>query len=418
MIYACQVTALVGIGTVIFVTILSLLVGVASGYFGGKLDFIVQRFVDIWLSFPAIFLILTLLAVLNVRPGISGFFGLGRGPDVGLPAGALFWDTSRARPSSSWRGACARGGASRVVRASVLSTKANPYIEAATVIGATHTRTIFRHVSQHHADSSCSPRCIGHRHPGRATISSLGQGVTNSHLGPDALRADADVRRNHITWRSSRDRHFLAVFGFNMLGDALRTSSTLACGVQVSRRRGKGSRYTRSRETSKTSWPPCLVPPWWNSHTFPAITDLLECRARSRRKPSSLRPPARGSRSQRRRARGSSEERCCRGEARLNLRERLAPHSPAPAPARSQNAARSRSMAARSPSRLASSPPQRVNSPTWSRGGGGLRFGCSFLVISHLVFVVKTRPHARVVKPRCRWRLARSRHSMLTSHPS
>ena len=80
MVYACQVTALVGIGTVLLVMVLSLLVGVLSGYFGGKLDFGIQRIVDIWLSFPAIFLILTLLAVLNVRPGTSVFFGLGRGP--------------------------------------------------------------------------------------------------------------------------------------------------------------------------------------------------------------------------------------------------------------------------------------------------------------------------------------------------
>ena len=62
IIYGAQVTALVGLGTVLFVMVLSLLVGVSSGYFGGKLDFFVQRFVDIWLSFPAIFLILTLLA--------------------------------------------------------------------------------------------------------------------------------------------------------------------------------------------------------------------------------------------------------------------------------------------------------------------------------------------------------------------
>jgi len=76
LVFGCQVTAMVGIGTVILVTALSLLVGVTSGYFGGRFDFFIQRLVDVWLSFPAIFLILTLVAVLKTTSS-DGFFGLG-----------------------------------------------------------------------------------------------------------------------------------------------------------------------------------------------------------------------------------------------------------------------------------------------------------------------------------------------------
>src|SRR5262245_2924746 len=133
--YACQVTAMVGIGTVVLVGVISLLVGVTSGYFGGRFDTIVQRFVDIWLSFPAIFLILKLVAVLHTT-GNLGILGLGRGPDWGPNpnSGPWFWNTfPRTTIVILALGLVLAGGASRVVRGAVLGTKANPYIEAANV---------------------------------------------------------------------------------------------------------------------------------------------------------------------------------------------------------------------------------------------------------------------------------------------
>ncbi|MCK6564442.1 MAG: D,D-dipeptide ABC transporter permease, partial [Dehalococcoidia bacterium] len=65
IVFGAQITGLVGLGTVFLVAFISLVVGVTSGYFGGKFDFGIQRLVDVWLSFPAIFLILTLVAVLQ-----------------------------------------------------------------------------------------------------------------------------------------------------------------------------------------------------------------------------------------------------------------------------------------------------------------------------------------------------------------
>lgn len=229
MVFGCQVTALVGIGTVLFVAILSLLVGVSSGYFSGKYDFFIQRIVDVWLSFPAIFLILTLLAVLNVRPGISGFFGLGRGPDFGPHPGGTdwFWSTfPRTTILILALGLVTAGGASRVVRSAVLATKANPYIEAATVIGATSTRTIFKHIIPNIMATVIvlASLQLGGAILAEATISFLGQGVTNFPTWGQMLAGQT---------RLLAERHiylalfpgiaiFLAVFGLNMLGDALR----------------------------------------------------------------------------------------------------------------------------------------------------------------------------------------------------
>jgi len=229
MVYGSQVTAMVGIGTVVLVTIISMLVGVTSGYFGGKFDFLVQRVVDVWLSFPAIFLILTLLAVLNVEPGTTGFFGLGRGPDWGPKPGGTdwFWSTfPRTTIVILSLGLVLAGGASRVVRSAVLATKANPYIEAATVIGATSTRTILRHVVPNIMPTVIvlASLQLGTAILAEATISFLGQGVTNFPTWGQMLSGNTRLFAENQPYLAlfPGTAIFLAVFGFNMLGDALR----------------------------------------------------------------------------------------------------------------------------------------------------------------------------------------------------
>jgi peptide/nickel transport system permease protein len=228
IIYGCQVTALVGIGTVLMVSFLSLVVGVTSGYFGGKLDFVVQRIVDVWLSFPGIFLILTLLAVLTIQPGTGGIFGLGRGPDWGPDpnGGNWFWNTMpRTTIVILALGLVLAGGSSRVVRSAVLATKASPYIEAATVIGATSTRTILRHVLPNIMATVIvlATLQLGTAILAEATISFLGQGITNFPTWGQMLAGNRLLFENHIYLAIFPGLAiFFAVFGFNMLGDALR----------------------------------------------------------------------------------------------------------------------------------------------------------------------------------------------------
>src|SRR5215208_3583953 len=228
ILYGCQVTAMVGLGTVLLVGVLSLVVGVTSGYFGGPFDFLVQRLVDIWLSFPAIFLILTLVAVLHTT-GDVGLFGLGRGPDVGpSPAGGpWFWNTfPRTTIVIIALGLVLAGGASRVVRGAVFSTKANPYIEAAAVLGATNTRVIFRHVLPNIMPTVIvlATLQLGTAILAEATISFLGIGVTNFPTWGQMLSGRTrDLAESHLYLALAPGiAIFLAVFGFNMLGDALR----------------------------------------------------------------------------------------------------------------------------------------------------------------------------------------------------
>ncbi len=228
LLYGSQVTAMVGLGTVLLVSVLSLLVGVSSGYFGGKLDFIVQRFVDIWLSFPAIFLILTLVAVLRTT-GDPGFFGLGRGPNIGPNpnGGPWFWNTfPRTTIVILALGLVLAGGASRVVRGAVLSTKANPYIEAAQVLGAGSSRIIMRHVLPNVMPTVIvlATLQLGAAILAEATISFLGIGVTNFPTWGQMLSGRTrDLAESHMYLPIFPGLAiFFAVFGFNMLGDALR----------------------------------------------------------------------------------------------------------------------------------------------------------------------------------------------------
>ncbi len=228
ILYGSQVTAMVGIGTVLLVGVLSILVGVLSGYFGGKSDFFVQRFVDVWLSFPAIFLILTLVAVLRTTSD-PGFFGLGRGPTIGPnPAGGpWFWNTfPRTTIIILALGLVAAGGASRVVRGAVLGTKANPYVEAAAVLGAGHGRIIFRHVLPNIMPTVIvlATLQLGTAILAEATISFLGVGVTNFPTWGQMLSGRTrDLTESHPYLAIFPGMAiFLAVFGFNMLGDALR----------------------------------------------------------------------------------------------------------------------------------------------------------------------------------------------------
>lgn len=228
IVYGTQVTALVGIGVVLMVGFLSLLIGLISGYFGGKTDFTIQRFVDVWLSFPAIFLILSLIAVLQTG-GTGGFFGLGRGPDVGPDpqGGDWVWNTlPRTTIVILVLGVVLAGGASRVVRSAVLGVKANPYIEAATVIGAANNRIILRHVLPNIMPTVIVLATIqlGTAILVEATISFLGQGVTNFPTWGQML--SGDTRRftelyPHVALFPGF-AIFFAVFGFNMLGDAMR----------------------------------------------------------------------------------------------------------------------------------------------------------------------------------------------------
>ena len=118
VVYGARISVTVGFATVALATVLATAIGISSAYLGGAYDIVVQRVVDAWMSFPALVIVLSLLAALG--PGLLNLI---------LALSIL-----------------GAAGTSRVIRGAALSTMQNPYVEAARALGAGHARVILRHV--------------------------------------------------------------------------------------------------------------------------------------------------------------------------------------------------------------------------------------------------------------------------------
>ena len=70
IIWGARISVTVGFGAVAISTLLAVTIGLISGYFGGSFDLIVQRLVDVWISFPALVLLISLVAVAGPASGV------------------------------------------------------------------------------------------------------------------------------------------------------------------------------------------------------------------------------------------------------------------------------------------------------------------------------------------------------------
>ncbi len=118
LVFGARVSLEVGfVAVAIYITIGTVL-GAIAGYFGGLVDAVIMRLVDIMMAFPTLFLILAVIAFL--RPSIFNIMVV-----IGL---------------TSWP------GVARLVRAEVLSLRERDFVIAARLQGASHLRVIFRHI--------------------------------------------------------------------------------------------------------------------------------------------------------------------------------------------------------------------------------------------------------------------------------
>ena len=112
----------IGFGAVLISTVVAVVVGVTSGYFGGWIDLLVQRVVDIWISFPALVLLVSLVAI--VGPGlVEHDAGAGHPARTGHgPRGAQRGAGRCAISPTSSRRAALGAGDLRIVRATSCPT--------------------------------------------------------------------------------------------------------------------------------------------------------------------------------------------------------------------------------------------------------------------------------------------------------
>ena len=211
--FGARVSMWIGFLAVAAATTLSLTIGVLSGYFGGWIDLLAQRVVDAFIAFPGLILVLSVVAVFrdSQMPGL---------PRQGLMSTQIIILILTI-------GVLQGVGASRTIRSAVLSVRSSTYVEAARSIGAPHSRLIFVHVLPNIMAPVITLATLGFGSAilFEATLSFLGFGVP-----PDVpswggmLNRDARSYMSDAPWLALAPglTLSLAVFGFNMLGDALR----------------------------------------------------------------------------------------------------------------------------------------------------------------------------------------------------
>ena len=118
LLFGARISLTVGLAATTINVVVAVLIGGISGFFGGRLDLAMQRFVDAWMAFPGLLLLLTIMSL--VGRGLPQIIVV-----LGVTGGI---------------------GGSRVVRGAVVGVKENVYFQAAEAIGSTWWRTLIRHV--------------------------------------------------------------------------------------------------------------------------------------------------------------------------------------------------------------------------------------------------------------------------------
>ena len=206
VIYGARTALAVGFLSSILGSTLGAIIGVASAYFGGRTDLIIQRIMDVLLSFPIIVLALTVVAVLgkNIVLGIDINLIIA----IGVPMVPKV---------------------ARVVRSSALAIRELPYIDAARAAGFSHTRIIFRHI----VPNVVAPYLImltafvAQAILLEASLSFLGLGVTEPTPAWGLMLSGAAIDfYQQAPWMIIFPgvAISLAVFAFNLFGDSLRDS--------------------------------------------------------------------------------------------------------------------------------------------------------------------------------------------------
>ena len=200
IIYGARISMYVGLSVPAISTVMHLLIGGVSAYFGGKVDLMVQRFVDTVMCFPGLVLMLTVVAI--VGPGLLQLILL-----LGILGGL--------------------GGGNRVTRSVVIGIKQNVYVEAARAIGAPDRRIMIKHVLPNIMPIVIVSFSMGMGGAilAESTLSFLGFGIPPPYPSWGGMLS-GNARRYMLDapWMAIWPGVCLAVvvYGMNMLGDGLR----------------------------------------------------------------------------------------------------------------------------------------------------------------------------------------------------
>ena len=207
ILYGAQTALFVGLVSAFIGATVGLVLGVASAYFGGTVDLVLQRILDVFMAFPLIIIALTVVVASR-----AAF------PQAGPEYQILFVVFAITIPFIP---KCAR-----VVRSSALAIREIPYIDAARANGYSNSRIILRHM----VPNVMAPFLImitafvGQAILLEASLSFLGLGVQEPTPAWGLMLRSAQEHAESSPWTVIYPglAITLAVFGFNMLGDAVR----------------------------------------------------------------------------------------------------------------------------------------------------------------------------------------------------
>jgi len=199
VIWGARLSMIVGITATAIHTAISTTIGMLSAYIGGKFDLIVQRFVDAWICFPQLVILITLMAI--VGPGMLQIILV-----LGVSSGI---------------------SAIRFKRSLVFAIKENQYVQASQAIGAQTGRILWNHLLPNIMPMIIVLFTIGMGGVilSEASLSFLGLGLPPPHPSWGGMISGSGRKYMlHAPWMAFWPgiALTLAVFGINMLGDALR----------------------------------------------------------------------------------------------------------------------------------------------------------------------------------------------------
>lgn len=218
--YGARVSIIIGVVAALIVLVIGSLYGSISGFCGGKVDFVMMRVVDLIYSVPDVLIVLLLQVVLkeplqtwfdtSTFPLVQALSKLGVGiVSIFITFALLYWV-----------------GLSRIIRGQVLMLKEQEYVTAATVLGASSSRIIRRHLL---------PNCVGQliistclQIPSaiflESFLSYLGLGVSAPMASLGSLCSDAKETFLLFPYRLLFPALLLTaiVLTLNLIGDGLR----------------------------------------------------------------------------------------------------------------------------------------------------------------------------------------------------
>jgi peptide/nickel transport system permease protein len=199
VIYGARISVIVGLSASTICTVIATILGMLSGFAGGKFDLVVQRLVDAVMCMPGLILLMVILTLIG--PGILQVILV-----LGIRGGVV---------------------SSRVIRSAVIGIKENMYVEAAKAIGCSTTKVLARHI----LPNVIAPVIIlfTTRVPGfimtEASLSFLGFGIPPPYPSWGGMLSGTGRTYMFMApWMAIWPGLALSivVYGVNMFGDAMR----------------------------------------------------------------------------------------------------------------------------------------------------------------------------------------------------